>query len=133
MYTKRRRIMRKFTSCSLICDTTYIECDAVKKGAKIVVFSLVFRSDALIIGCTANRRPGGESTHNSASFLYTSFCCVIKSQILNCARCFDGVILGPKEGKRGESVLENIFYRVNNKFYRVNTHSLNVSRCPVPL
>ena len=34
---------------------------------------------------------------------------VINSQLLNCARSFDGVILGPKEGKRGESVLENIF------------------------
>ena len=25
-------------------------------------------------------------------------------------------LLGPKEGKRGESMLENIVYRVNNKF-----------------
>ena len=36
-------------------------------------------------------------------------------------------ILGHKEGKRGESVLENIVYRVNNNFYRVNIKPLDIS------
>ena len=37
-------------------------------------------------------------------------------------------ILGPKEGKRGKSVLENTVYCVNTIFYCVNTHSVTLLR-----
>ena len=42
-------------------------------------------------GRIENRRPGGESTHNFASFLYKLLCSVINCQTLNSPGSFDGV------------------------------------------
>ena len=46
------------------------------------IFSRVFDRDAFNIYHIENRKAGGESAHDFASFLYTSLCGVINCQIL---------------------------------------------------
>ena len=54
-----------------------------RKHAKKCRFSPFAHSDSINISPIENRRAGGESTHDSAFFPYTSFCGMINSQILN--------------------------------------------------
>ena len=63
--------MRRFTSSSLICDTVKIYQSAVKNVRKNAFLYSAMMSN----GCIENRRPGGESIHNFASFLCITLWC----------------------------------------------------------
>jgi hypothetical protein len=47
------------------------------------------------IDCIASPRPASESTHLSASYMYTLFLCIINTPKPNCEFIFEGVVPSP--------------------------------------
>ena len=87
------KIRQRITCCSPICYAMNFHRSAVEKGKNqrfLAYFSRCSDGNSLY----HKSESGGNSAHNYVSFSYTSFCCVINAQILNCPRSYDGICLG---------------------------------------
>ena len=74
-----------------------VQCKLIEYRAKKPRFSHIFHCALMSSHRIVNRRAGDKSTHNYASFLYTSHFCTANIYILNCPDSFDVVCL--KAGK----------------------------------
>ena len=73
-------------SLALVLTPHWFDCCFFVAGIREIEKNDGFHSASVNLHRISNRKLGGEYTHNFASFSYTSLCCVINAQILNCAR-----------------------------------------------